>query len=123
MADLKLLIADDDENIRKGLKCILDQEEFGYKICGEASNGNDAIEQINNLNPDLIIQDIKMPGASGLDAISKVKDDCEKNNKVFPSFIILSGFSDFCSFKNIKTSNWKNFSYTWKKLQRFRRNY
>lgn len=95
MEYLKLLIADDEENIRKGLKCILDWENLGYKICGEASNGNDAIEQINNLNPDLVIQDIKMPGVSGLDVISKVKNDCEKNNKIFPSFIILSGFSDF----------------------------
>lgn len=95
MAYFKLLIADDEENIRNGLKYILDWEKFGYKICGEASSGNDAIEQINNLNPDLVIQDVKMPGASGIDVIFKVKSECEKNNKIFPSFIILSGFSDF----------------------------
>lgn len=92
---LKLLIADDEENIRNGLKCILDWEELGYKVCGEASNGKDSIQQIQDLSPDLIIQDIKMPGYNGIEVISTIKEFYSKNNREMPAFIILSGFSEF----------------------------
>jgi len=95
MDNLKLLIADDEQNIRNGLKCILDWEQLGIKVCGEASNGKDAIQQITDLNPDIIIQDIKMPGATGIEVISAVKLHCQKNKIEMPSFIILSGFSEF----------------------------
>lgn len=95
MEYLKLLIADDEENIRNGLKCILDWEELGYKVCGEAANGKEAIQQIIDLNPDLVIQDIKMPGYTGIEVINNVKTHCQKNNIPMPSFIILSGFSEF----------------------------
>ena len=95
MEYLKLLIADDEENIRNGLKCILDWEELGYKVCGEAANGKEAIQQIIDLNPDLVIQDIKMPGYTGIEVINNVKTHCQKNNIPIPSFIILSGFSEF----------------------------
>jgi len=91
----KLLIADDEENIRNGIKCILDWETLGYKICGEASNGKDAVNQIINLQPDLVILDIKMPGLTGIEVISQVKAFCEQNKKIFPSFLILSGYSEF----------------------------
>lgn len=50
-----------------------------------------------------------MPGASGLDVISKVKEDCEKSNKVFSSFIILSGFSDFAVLRTSKLQIGKTF--------------
>ena len=92
---LKLLIADDEANIRNGLKCILDWEECGYKICGEASNGKDAVSQINDLRPDLVILDIKMPGLTGIEVISQIREYFEANNLEMPAIIILSGYSDF----------------------------
>lgn len=92
---LKLLIADDEENIRNGIKCILDWESLGYKFCGEASNGKDTVNQIIDLQPDLVILDIKMPGLTGIEVITQIKDYCEKRNISFPSFLILSGYSEF----------------------------
>ncbi|MCR5187779.1 MAG: response regulator [Treponema sp.] len=92
---LKVLIADDEANIRNGLKCILDWEKCGYKICGEASNGKDAVSQINDLRPDLVILDIKMPGLTGIEVMSQIKEYHEANNLEMPSIIILSGYSDF----------------------------
>lgn len=92
---LKVLIADDEANIRNGLKCILDWEKCGYKICGEASNGKDAVSQINDLRPDLVILDIKMPGLTGIEVMSQIKEFHEANNLEMPSIIILSGYSDF----------------------------
>ncbi len=92
---LKVLIADDEANIRNGLKCILDWEKCGYKICGEASNGKDAVSQINDLRPDLVILDIKMPGLTGIEVMTQIKEYHESNNLEMPSIIILSGYSDF----------------------------
>lgn len=91
----KVLIADDEENIRNGLKCIIDWESLGYKIIGECSNGKDAVNQIIDLQPDLVVLDIKMPGLTGLEVLSQVSAYFEKNNLLFPAFIILSGYSDF----------------------------
>ncbi len=88
----KILIADDEESIREGLSCILDWKELGCKICGKAVNGKDALEQIANLQPDIVIIDVKMPGMTGLDVMKCVS---EKSSGKIPYFIILSGFSDF----------------------------
>ena len=41
-----VLIADDEKNIREGIKCIIDWEELGFKVCGEAANGEEALKQI-----------------------------------------------------------------------------
>ena len=92
---LKFLIADDEENIRSGLKHIIDWEKCGYKFCGEASNGKNAVSQIIDLQPDLVILDIKMPGLTGIEVLSQVSDYYSKNKLPFPAFIILSGFSEF----------------------------
>lgn len=92
---LKLLIADDEESIRSGLKHIIDWESCGYKICGEASNGKDAVSQIIDLRPDLVLLDIKMPGMTGIDVIKQISEFCESKALERPAFVILSGFSEF----------------------------
>lgn len=91
--NLSVFIADDEENIRNGLKYILEWEELGFTICGEASSGKDAVEKISYLQPDIVILDIKMPGMTGLEVIKTINED-SKIAKI-PYFIILSGFSDF----------------------------
>lgn len=90
---LNVLIADDEENIRNGLKCILEWNSLGFNICGEASSGKDAIEKISYLQPDIVIMDVKMPGMTGLEVIQHINNS-GKFTKI-PEFIILSGFSDF----------------------------
>lgn len=91
---LKLLICDDEESIRRGLARIIDWKAAGYEICGEAGNGDEALERIAALRPDLVLLDIKMPGRSGLDVLKAAaemrKDEAEKTH-----FLILSGFSEF----------------------------
>ena len=56
-----VFIADDEHNIREGLKCIMDWEEAGFDICGEAANGEEALSGILTKNPSLCLLDIKMP--------------------------------------------------------------
>ena len=90
-----VLIADDEENIRNGLKCIIDWEKLGCRICGEAANGKDAISQIIDLRPDLVILDIKMPGFNGIEVLSQVRTYFSSDPSQMPAVLILSGYSDF----------------------------
>jgi two-component system response regulator YesN len=85
-----LYIADDEKIIRDGLKFILDWEELGFEICGEAGNGDEALEGILRLSPTVTMMDIKMPGLSGLEVIKKAREAGYEGR-----FIILSGYSDF----------------------------
>lgn len=93
---LKVLLADDEESIRTGLKKIIDWEKCGCTICGEAANGQETVKQIAALHPDLVLLDIKMPGMSGIDVL---KTTAEKEKSDISGkqtrFIILSGYSDF----------------------------
>ena len=92
---LNYFIADDEEIIRNGLKCIIDWKDCGFMLCGEASNGKDAVSQIIDLRPHLVMLDIKMPGMTGIDVIKQVTEYFTKNNLTVPAFIILTGFSEF----------------------------
>lgn len=85
-----LLIADDEKNIRDGLKCILDWEELGFTLCGEAANGEDALSYILKDKPSLVLLDIRMPKLTGIDIIRIAREQGYDGR-----FIILSGYSDF----------------------------
>lgn len=67
----KILIADDHEMLRRGLRNTL-QTERDLEICGEAVNGEEAVEKTKSLQPDLVILDINMPGLNGLVAIRQI---------------------------------------------------
>ena len=57
---LRILLADDHEIVRRGL-CSLLQKHEGWEICGEASDGREALEMAKRLKPDVVIIDIGMP--------------------------------------------------------------
>ena len=86
----KLLIADDEARIRKGLRNALDWNELNIEIVGEAEDGELALEQIKKLNPNLIFLDICMPFLNGLELIKKL-------NEVDPHciIIIITGHDEF----------------------------
>ncbi len=63
---LRILLADDHEIVRRGL-CSLLQKREGWEVCGEASDGREALEMARQLKPDVIIVDIGMPYLNGLD--------------------------------------------------------
>ncbi len=85
-----LFIADDEFSIREGLKCIIDWESLGFLLCGEASNGEDALAQILALNPSLVLLDVRMPKMHGTEVIRLAREAGFKGK-----CIILSGYSDF----------------------------
>lgn len=87
----KVLIVDDELFVRKGLISLIDWSSLQFEICGEAENGEQALELIDQLTPDLVIVDIRMPVLDGLELIKKVNAEGEYQ----PLFIIISGYPDF----------------------------
>jgi two-component system, NarL family, response regulator NreC len=74
---LRILLADDHVTVRRGLKLLIDAES-DMEVIGEAGDGNEAVQKARELNPDVIVMDISMPGASGLAAtrtLKKIKPD------------------------------------------------
>lgn len=88
---IRVMIVDDEPFIRKGLQILINWEQQGYQICGEASNGMEAIELLKEKDFDLIITDIKMPKLDGINLIGYVKENITKDI----GFIILSGFYEY----------------------------
>lgn len=86
---LKVLIAEDEDIIRKGLAYTIDWLSMGFVIAGEASNGEEGIERIRELKPDVVIADIMMPKMNGIEMIRQVKDEVR-----FKS-IILTSYAEF----------------------------
>jgi DNA-binding NarL/FixJ family response regulator len=69
----RILIVDDHEVLREGLKSLLAKSRPEWEICGEASTGEQAIEFVQKQKPDVVILDITMPGMSGLEASSQMR--------------------------------------------------
>ncbi len=69
---IRLIIADDHSFLREGIKKTI-QDEVDMKIVGEASNAAEALSVIKELEPDVAIMDISMPGKSGLDVLKDLK--------------------------------------------------
>ncbi|HEX8814832.1 MAG TPA: response regulator transcription factor [Terriglobales bacterium] len=68
---LRILVADDHEVVRKGLLALLQQQQE-WQVCGEASDGRDAVAKAAELNPDIVVLDIGMPTLNGLEATRQI---------------------------------------------------
>jgi two-component system response regulator YesN len=88
--EMKLLIADDDEQIREGIKEGIDWASLGIDEVISASNGIEALELFLSNLPEIVVTDIRMPGLDGLSFLKRIKEI-----KPITKVIILSGFSDF----------------------------
>ena len=86
---LNLLIVDDEPFILQGLKVLVNYEEEGFDVY-TASNGQEALKLLQNIDMDLVISDIKMPVMDGISLLKEVRKTNETLN-----FVILSGFAEF----------------------------
>ncbi len=85
---VRVFIADDHAIMRKGLRDLIEAEQT-FTVCGEAGNGSDALQKIEELRPDIVLTDIDMPQMSGID-IAKTISSRKLKSKV----IILTMHSD-----------------------------
>lgn len=74
MAKKRIIIVDDHEVVRLGLKALLDRHPE-FEVVGEAGTAKEAVEQVARHRPEVILMDIRMPGASGIDACEEITRD------------------------------------------------
>jgi DNA-binding NarL/FixJ family response regulator len=67
----RILLADDHAIIREGLRALI-EKQLGYEVVGEADNGKTAIHLAEELQPDLLIMDVNMPGTNGIEAAREI---------------------------------------------------
>ena len=68
----RILIVDDHEIVREGLRNLLSQSKPGWVICGQGKNGEEAVSAVRDLAPDAVVLDISMPVMSGLEAARRI---------------------------------------------------
>lgn len=71
MKPLRVLVADDHEVVRRGVRGLVESRP-DWSVCGEATNGREAVEQAERLAPDVVILDIAMPELNGLEAARRI---------------------------------------------------
>lgn len=68
---IRILLADDHNVVRKGLRALLEAEQ-DFQVVGEANDGLDALQQVGKLHPDILLLDLMMPGLNGLEVTRQV---------------------------------------------------
>ena len=71
MANIKVMLVDDHDLIRYGLRRLL-EDQAGIEVVEEASSGEQAMEKVRTVKPDVILMDINMPGIGGFEATSRI---------------------------------------------------
>jgi DNA-binding NarL/FixJ family response regulator len=69
---MRVVLADDHEIVRKGIRAIINGHP-PWTVCGEAENGQQAIDLVLELKPDLVVLDISMPVMNGLQAAARIR--------------------------------------------------
>jgi len=120
MATYKTLIIDDEKIARNRLRRLLNNFEDFFQIIGEAKNGDEGLELIRKLKPDLIFLDIQMPGKTGFEMLEELEE--------FPLVIFCTAYEEFAlkAFDTVavdylvKPVEQKRLKLTIEKLQRIR---
>jgi len=71
---IRILLADDHDLMRRGIRDLL-EEEASFEVCGEASNGQEAVELALRLKPDIVVLDLTMPEKNGLETIQQLRQE------------------------------------------------
>ena len=85
-----VVVADDEDVLRDALCTMVPWQELGFSLVGSASNGLDALQLVEKLEPDLLLTDIRMPFISGIELARQVREVRPAMNIAF-----LSGYDDF----------------------------
>lgn len=85
-----ILLVDDESAVREGIRSRTPWERYNFSVVGEAGNGIEALELVEDLHPDVVITDIRMPYLDGMDLIKEI-------HNAYPAttLVILSGYDEF----------------------------
>lgn len=100
----KVFLADDEPFILDGMKAIINWNEFGFEVVGQAKNGVEALELLGRTTADILITDITMPRMNGLELIKELK-----RSAPWMKHIVLSGYSEFDYVKQGMTLGIENY--------------
>src|SRR4051812_35595392 len=75
MTNLRVFLADDHAVVREGLKALINAQP-GMQVSGEAGDGRTACQEIEMLQPDVVVMDVSMPGMNGAQATAQLKQTC-----------------------------------------------
>jgi DNA-binding NarL/FixJ family response regulator len=70
---IRILVADDNPAVRRYLRAILEQQE-SWRVCGEARNGEEVLQEVATSAPDLVILDYRMPNGNGVDVARQISE-------------------------------------------------
>lgn len=104
------LIVDDEKWIVEGIKSGVDWSGRGFEVIGDAENGQDALELVKSLRPDVVLTDIKMPVLNGLELIKKGREASPDT-----LFVVLSAHAEFAYAQ--KALNYGTFGYCLKPFE------
>lgn len=85
-----VVFADDEIELRQAILQRIDWEGLGFRVVADAENGVEALEAVEQHEPDLLITDIRMPLMTGIELARRVREVCPATQIVF-----LSGYDDF----------------------------
>lgn len=85
---MRIVLVDDHEVVRLGLKVLLEQSDH-FEVVGEANNAKEAVEIAGKQRPDIVLMDIRLPGASGIEA-------CEEITQLYPEVrvVMLTSYAE-----------------------------
>jgi len=86
---IRVLLVDDHDVVRKGLSALLSTPRFHIDVVGEAADGIEAVAQASALQPDVILLDLIMPRKGGLEAIGEIKSESPEAR-----ILVLTSFSE-----------------------------
>jgi two-component system, response regulator YesN len=86
----KVVLADDEEIIREGIKTLINWEELGLELVGVAGDGISTLEFVQQLKPHILVTDVRMPGMTGLELLKELR-----TRNINIRIIIISGYNDF----------------------------
>ncbi len=81
---IAVFLADDHTVVRDGLRTLLEIEDH-FTVVGVASNGREAVRQVEKLSPDVVIMDLSMPELNGIDATRQIVDGCPETRVIILS--------------------------------------
>lgn len=86
----RIMLVDDEEEVREAMIRSMDWEKLGFTVVGDAENGEEALEKLEQLEPDVVMTDIRMPYMDGLTLIARIREQYP-----FIKILIFSGYDDF----------------------------